>query len=109
MKKGVESSVYRVVVATAADYNRMKRAIDSHSLGKDQALELSRKVNAIDNALLAVCEGECDAARSALLSDIARMRGFKNSAGKAYYASRATYTRRKREAVRMIAIMLGLV
>ena len=109
MTKILENSVYKVVVATVGDYDRMRRMLDKGTVEGRRAIEFSRRIDAIDNALVAVCKGECEAARLALLSDIARERGFEKSAAKQYFASVNTFKRRKRETVEMIAEMLGLV
>ena len=109
MVKSLEDSVYKVVVATVGDYDRMRRMVEKGAVEGRRAIEFSRRIDAIDNALIAVCKGECEAARQALLSDIALERGFERSAAKQYYATIKTFRRRKREAIEMIAEMLGLV
>lgn len=105
----IEKSVYRVVVAEVGDYERMKRKIESGNLTRDQIISFTRKITAIENALCAVCEGECERAKSALISDIANERGYQKASAKQYYGSRGTFDRRKNEAIEMIAAMLGLV
>lgn len=109
MKKRVEESVYQVVVATVGDYERMRRLLKSDTLSRTQIDELGRKVNAIDNALIAVCSGECEGVREALLSDIAEKRGFEKCRSKEYYGTAKTFFKRKRDAICLIAEMMGLV
>lgn len=109
MNKIMEDSVYKVVVATVGDYDRMRRMLEKGTVEGKKALEFARRIDAIDNALVAVCKGECEAVRVALLYDIARERGFDKSAAKQYFTSINTFKRRKREAIEMIAEMLGLV
>lgn len=109
MNKILEDSVYKVVVATVGDYDRMRRLIEKGDIEGRRAIDFLRRIDAIDNALIAVCKGECDAARLALLSDIAKERGFEKSASKQYFTSINTFKRRKRETIVMIAEMLGLV
>jgi hypothetical protein len=54
----LEKTVYDVVVATVADYGRMKKMLDKGSLSKNQAVEITRKLDAVDNALMTVCDGD---------------------------------------------------
>ncbi len=109
MGKKIEKSVYKVVVATVGDYDRMKRKVESGNLTRDQLIDFTRRISAIDHAICAVCEGECDRVKEALLSDIAQSRGYGNSASKVFYGSSATFKRRKSEAISTIASMMGLV
>lgn len=109
MKKRLEDSVYRLVVAEVGDYERKKRKLAEGKLSPEQIVEYSRKTSAIEDALLSVCRGETFEAMDALRTDIAQGRGFKCSAAKTIYVSRATYSRRKREAVWSIATMLRLI
>lgn len=104
-----EKTVYDVVVATISDRVRMRRMLDKGNLTKEQAADFSRKLAALDNAMIAVCEGESHEAREALLSDIAHRRGYENAEAKRFYTARNTFDRRKAEAVTMIARMLGLI
>ena len=105
----IEKSVYRVVVAEVGDYERMKRKVESGNLTREQIISFTRKIAAIENAMCAVCDGECERARVALISDIAHERGYQKASAKEFYGSRGTFDRRKGEAIEMIAAMLGLV
>ena len=109
MKKRLEESVYRLVVAEVGDYDRKKKRLAEGHLTTDQVAEYTRKTSAIENALLSVCRGESLEAQNALRADIALGRGFNSSAAKNIYISRSTYSRRKREAVWSIAVMLRLI
>lgn len=102
-------TAYDVVVATVSDYWRMKKLLDTGQLTREQVAVFTRKVTAIENAICAVCDGEDAEAGRALLRDIAYRRGYERSEAKAYYPAVATFERRKREAVRMIGRMLGVV
>ena len=105
----IQKTVYDVVVATVADYGRMKKMLEKGNLPREQTAAFARRVAAIDNALLAVCDGESEEVRAALLRDIAYRRGYERSEAREYYPAVATLERRKREAVRMIGKMLGIV
>jgi hypothetical protein len=109
MSRVLEKSVYRLVVAEVGDYDRMKRKVESGNLTREQIISFTRKISAIENAICAVCDGESERAKSALISDIANERGYIKACSKEYYASRSTFDRRKNEAIEMIAAMLGLV
>lgn len=102
-------SAYEAIVATVADYERMKKTLNVAELSKEQYFELTKRVNAIENAICAVCEGEPYAAGQALLRDIANHRGFERSEAKKYYPVLTTYERRKRDAIRTIGKMLGII
>lgn len=105
----LEKTVYDVVVSVVADYSRMKKLLEKDNLTRQQAAEFTRKVSAVDNALIAVCDGETEEVRDALRSDIAHRRGFQRGAAKKYYTFGQTYEKRKSDAVRMIAKMLDLI
>ena len=105
----IEKSVYRLVVAEVGDYERMRRKLDKGNLTKDQIIGFTRKVAAIDNALCAVCEGEGEKAKALLLSDIANDRGYYKSSAREIYVCKGTFDRRKRDAIEMIATMMGLI
>lgn len=109
MGKKMETSVYKVVVAVVGDYDRMKRRVESENLPKDQLVDFTRKLSAIDHAMCAVCDGECECLKEALISDIAQSRGYVNSASKVFFGSPATFKRRKSDAISMIAAMMGLI
>lgn len=102
-------SAYDVIVATVSDYERMKKALDTAELSKEQYLAMTKRVNAIENAICAVCAGEPHAAGQALLRDIANHRGFDRSESKKYYTAKSTFDRRKNDAIRTIGKMLGIV
>lgn len=102
-------SAYEAIVATVADYERMKRTLSLAELSKEQFLELTKRVNAIENAICVVCEGEPYAAGQALLRDIANHRGFEGCEAKRYYTAKSTFDRRKNDAIRTIGKMLGIV
>ncbi len=109
MKKWIDNSVYDVVVATVGDYRRMKKLINDGTVTLEQAVVFAKKISAIDNALVAVCQGDGERAREALLTDIAERRGFERCISKKYYPARNTFLRRKERAVCLIAEMLGLL
>lgn len=109
MKKWIEGSVYDLVVATASDYRRMKRLLSEGNVTLDQAVVFTRRISAIENALIVACKGEGERVREAMLTDIAERRGFERSVSKKYYPARATFVRRKERAVCLIAEMLGLL
>ena len=108
----VPDSVYQIVVAEFADYDRKRKLLDC--VGERKAAnELVRvyidHVVAIDAALLSVCRGESTEARDALRSDIAQGRGFKNSAAKKFYSTRSLFIRRKSDAIYEVARSLELI
>ncbi len=105
----MQKTVYDVVVAVVADYGRMKKMLEKGNLTREQVAAFTRKVTAIDNALLAVCDGEPEEVREALMSDIAHRKGFERGSAKEYYTVSGTYEKRKADAVRMIAKMLNLI
>ena len=105
----IQKTVYDVVVATVADYPRMKKMLEKGSVTKDQAVVFARKVAAVDNALIAVCDGESGEVVEALRSDIANRKGFENAASRTVYTTKETFHRRKRKAVDLIAKMLNLI
>ena len=76
MSRVLEKSVYRLVVAEVGDYERMKRKVESGNLTREQIISFTRKISAIENAICAVCDGESERAKSALISDIANERGY---------------------------------
>ena len=105
-------SVYKLVVAEFADYDRKRRFLSV--IGERRAEnELVRMymehVIAIDAALLSVCRGEGGDAREALRTDIAEGRGFNTSAAKKYYTSRELFVRRKSAAIYEVARALELI
>ena len=104
-----ERTVYDVVVATVADRKRMIRMLEDGEVSKAQAAAFSRKIAAIDNAMIAVCDGESTEAREALLRDIAHRKGYERGEARAFYSAEATYVRRKADAIKMIARMLELI
>lgn len=102
-------SAYEAIVATVADYERMKKTLETATLSREQMIALMKRVDAVENAICAVCEGEPYAAGQALLRDIANHRGFERSEAKKYYPVLTTYERRKRDAIRTIGKMLGII
>ena len=102
-------SAYEAIVATVADYERMKKALEAANLSKEQYLAMTKRVNAVDDAICLVCEGEPYAAGQALLRDIANHRGFDRSESKRYYTTRCIFDRRKSNAILTIGKMLGIV
>ena len=109
MNNKIPQSVYKLVVAEVGDYERKKRLLEEGKLPRESIIVYTKSVCAIESALLSVCYSECREAREALRSDIALGRGFKNGSAKRYYTSYATYVRRKRQAVEVIARSLGLI
>lgn len=107
--KGVPESVYKLVVAEIADYERKKKALEKGDLSREQMIEYSRKVTLIDTAIQSVCFGEGRKAQCALIADIATMRGYEHGAASEFYTTKGTYMRRKREAVTLISKLLGLI
>lgn len=105
----VQKSVYNLVVATVADYERMKRLLDKGQLSREQTATFVRKISAIDNALVAVCNGEQSDVRDALRLDIAQKRGYERGIARSYYTAKNTYESRKKEAILLIAKMLELI
>lgn len=105
----LEKTVYDVVVATVADYWRMKKMLDKGSLTKAQAIEITRKLDSVDNALITVCDGEAEEAIEALRYDIAHRNGFEYATSKGYYTSRGTYDKRKSDAVVLMAKLMSLI
>jgi hypothetical protein len=105
----LEKTVYDVVVATVADYGRMKKMLDKGNLSKNQAIEITRKLDAVDNALMTVCDGEAEEAIEALRYDIAHRNGFEYATSKGFYTSRGTYDKRKSDAVVLIAKLMSLI
>ena len=98
-----------MVVATAGDYHRMKRLLDSGETSRSQTVVFVKKVSAIDNALIAVCSDEKPEARLALLDDIANKRGFEKGVSVKFYTTSGVFWRRKKDAIYMIAKMLELI
>lgn len=109
MSMRIQKSVYDVVVAVVADYSRMKKMLEKGNLTREQVATFTRKVAAVDNALIAVCSGECEEACIALRGDIASRRGFENCDSKVFYETKYIYNKRKFDAVKMIARMLNLI
>ena len=105
----LEKTVYDVVVATVADYGRMKKMLDKGSLTKAQAIEITRKLDSVDNALITVCDGEAEEAIEALRYDIAHRNGFEYATSKGYYTSRGTYDKRKSDAIVLMAKLMSLI
>lgn len=102
-------SVYNLVVATVADYDRMRSLIDKNQVSREQMKEFTRKISAIDNALVAVCDGEQSAVREALRLDISQKRGYDRSVARSYCMTERTFFRRKQETMLLIAKMLELI
>ncbi len=102
-------TAYDVVVATVADYERMRKLVEGNSISIDKVGNLTRKLAAIEDAMLAVCDGEEPEAARALMRDIAYRRGYERSEAKKYYPAVATFERRKRDLINMIAKMLGII
>jgi hypothetical protein len=105
----LEKTVYDVVVATVADYGRMKKMLDKGSLTKAQAIEITRKLDSVDNALVTVCDGEAEEAIEALRYDIAHRNGFEYATSKGFYTSRCTYDKRKSDAIVLMAKLMSLI
>lgn len=105
----IEKSVYNIVVAVAADYDRMQKRLRSGDLTREQLDSFVRKVCAIDHALTVVCDGERDEVKRALLLDIGERRGFERAVSRNYYATRRVFDKRKGQAVQLIARMLDLI
>lgn len=105
----IAKTVYDLVVSTVADYDRMRKMIDKGNISQTQTATFTRKLAAIDNALIAVCDKEQIAAREALRLDISQKRGFERGFARSYYTSKNTYESRKREAILLIAKMLELI
>ena len=104
----IQRSVYDIVVAVVSDYDRMKKLLDSGNVTREQAISFAKKISAVDNALLVVCEGEDEDVMEALRCDIGSKRGFSRSVAKAYYDESAFF-RRKNEAIRQMARLLNLI
>lgn len=102
-------TVYDIVVAMVADYNRMKKMLDKGNITREQAIFFARSVAAIDNALLAVCHDEPREALDALRFDIAERHGFERATARVYYNTNYLYNKRKSDVVEMIARMLNLI
>lgn len=102
-------SVYDIVVAVVADYDRMSKLLDKGNITRAQAILYTRYITAVDDALVAVCEGEDPAVYSLLRADIAARNGFENSRSKAYYLTKYSYDRRKSDTIVLIARILNLV
>ncbi len=105
----LEKSVYDLVVATVADYERMNRMVVQGGLPPDQMVVFVRKISAIDHALTVVCDGEREEVKRALLSDIAERRGYDRSRSKELFGSRKLFYARKGQAVHFIARMMDLI
>ena len=104
----IQRSVYDVVVAVVSDYGRMKKLLDKGNLTREQTISFTKKVAAVDNALLVVCENESEEIMDALREDIAQKRGFSRSAAKAFYEEK-TFIKRKSEVIRQIARLMNLI
>lgn len=98
-----------MVVATVADYERMKKIVEKNNTSPERLMSISKKIAAIDNAIIAVCDGEDIEAGRALMRDIAYRRGYSRSEAKKYYPASATFERRKHDLVSMIGKMLGVI
>ncbi len=101
-------SVYDIVVAVVSDYDRMKKLLDKGEVTREQAIRFTKKISAVDDALLVVCEGEDEDVMAALRRDIGDRRGFSRSLTKDYYSEKC-FTRRKSDAIRLIAHLLNLI
>ena len=104
----IQKTVYDVVVSVVADYGRMKKELEKGSGTREQIINFTRMIVAVDNALIVVCEGESEDVIEALRWDIANKRGFSRSSSKAYYDEK-TFLRRKSEVIRQIARMINLI
>ncbi len=104
----IPKSVYDVVVAVVSDYDRMNKMLDKGTVTREQAISFTRKVAAVDNALLMVCENESEEVIKLLRKDIAQKRGFVRSYSKAFI-NKNTFDKRKSEAIRQIARLLVLI
>ena len=105
----LEKSVYDVVVATVADYERMNRMVAQGGLPPDQIAVFVRRISAIDHALTVVCDREREEVKRALLRDIAERRGYERSISRELFGSRKLFYKRKGQAVHFIARMLDLI
>ena len=101
-------SVYDIVVAVVSDYDRMKKLLDKGEVTREQAIRFTKKISAVDDALLVVCEGEDEDVMLALRRDIGEKRGFVRSYAKAFYEERV-FENRKREAIWQMARLLNLI
>ena len=108
----IPDSVYKLVVAEFADYDRKRRflsTVGERKANNDLVRVYLDRVIAIDAALLAVCRGESAEAREALRYDIAEGRGFNTSAAKKFYTSRELFIRRKSAAIYEVARSLEFI
>lgn len=105
----LDKQVYDIVVATVADYRRMQEIIEKGKAPREQLALFVKRVNAIDNALIAICKGERHELRESLMVDIAERRGYERSMSRSYFASRKSFDKRKTEAVELIAKFLWLI
>lgn len=102
-------SVYDMVVAIVSDYGRMKKLLEKGSVTREQAVLFTRYISAVDDALVAVCQGEDPHVYDLLRADIAERKGFENSHCLKYYSTRYMFETRKSDTVVLIARMLSLV
>ena len=102
-------TVYDMVVAIVSDYGRMKRMLEKGNVTREQAVLFTRYVTAVDNALVAVCEGEDPDVYELLRADIAERNGFENSHSMTYYITKYSYDRRKSDTIVLIARMLSFI
>lgn len=105
----LEKSVYDLVVATVADYDRMARRIAEGGLPPDQVAAFVRKISAVDHALSVVCEREREEVKRALQRDIAERRGYERSVSRDLFGSKKAFDRRKAQAIYLIARMTDLI
>lgn len=107
--KSMPDSVYKLVVAEVGDYDRKKEALEKGDLPREKIIEYSRKLAAIDTAISSACSGEGTRAKTALMFDIANLKGYNNGLARQYYLTKGIYMRRKREAMTSIARILELL
>lgn len=108
----IPDSVYKLVVAEFADYDRKRRflaTVGERRAANDLVKVYVDHVVAIDAALMSTCRGEDQAAREALRYDIAEGRGFNTSAAKKFYTSRELFIRRKSAAIYEVARSLEFI
>lgn len=105
----VDKHVYDIVVATVADYRRMKSIIEKNKAPREQVALFAKNVTAIDNAMAVVCKGERQELKDNLLHDIAERRGYERSLSRSFFATHKSFDRRKNEAITLIAEFLWLI
>ena len=108
----IPDSVYQIVLAEFADYDRKKALLNLYGenmLSKEQRIAFFRVTNIIDEVIDDVCAGEDRAAKQALKRDISEGRGFDRSYAKVFYPAKETFKRRKRNIIKGVAHRLGLL